>query len=199
MSVDIGKIHGCGVMPIGWVGGKNGRVMFLLGREQRFDGWSGSGKYADFGGGIEKGENVLDCAAREGYEESMGFFGGLDELRRKVTPGDRDFVDAFVAPGRSEHMVFAVKMYYNKYLPKTFEDVFKYIVKCADKLPQGKYVVKGCPEGFIEKDEIRWFGFTELHEMVKKGDDRLRPYFVRCLEVMFNKYPTEKDLMAKMR
>jgi len=186
-------------MPVARAG--KGRVMFLLGREQIYEGWKGSGKYADFGGGIDKGENVLDCAAREGYEESMGFMGSLKEIRQKVTPGERDFVDAFAAPEQNEHMVFVVKTFYNKYLPKMFLDVYQYVTQCAEKIPEGKYVIKGCPEGFIEKDEIKWFGYEELRKMVKDSgsqDDMLRPYFAKCLEVMFGKYPLERDLLMKM-
>lgn len=209
MSVDLTKISGCGVLPVAVVGGGRGRggrggqgdgkLMFLLSREQVFKGWKGSGKYADFGGGIEKGENVLDCAAREGYEESMGFMGSLKEMRKKVTPTDKDFVDAFTVPNENHHMMFVVRMYYNKYLPKMFRDVFEYVTKCGKRLPEGKYVVSGCPEGFIEKDELRWVGFSELKGMVERGDNSLRPYFARCLEVMFSKYPDEKSMLDRLR
>lgn len=206
MSIDLKKISGCGVLPIAIIGGRGSqrgrqrgrKLMFLLSREQEFKGWKGSGKYADFGGAIEKGENVLDCAAREGYEESMGFMGSLEEMRKKVTPTDKDFVDAFTVPNENNHMMFVVKMYYNKYLPKMFRDVFEYITKCGTKIPEGKIVVAGCPEGFIEKDELRWVSFDELKRMVERKDDSLRTYFSRCLEIMFSKYPDENSMLAKI-
>lgn len=191
-GIDLGKIGGCGIMPVAKAG--KGKVMFLLGREQNFVGWKGSGKYADFGGGIEKNENVIECAAREGYEESMGFLGSREEIREKVNPKSKDFVGVFVHPERKEHMLFVVKMYYNKYMPKVFDDVFKYVTRCGKKLDEGKYVIDGCPEGFMEKDEVRWFSFNELKDMVEREDKRLRPFFVRCLEVMFGKYKGEEDM-----
>lgn len=194
--MNLDKIRGCGVLPIAKAG--KGRVMFLLGREQMFKGWKGSGKYADFGGAIDKGENVLECAAREGYEESMGFLGSKEEIRQKVVPGNEGFIDGFIHPESNVHMVVAIKIYYNKYMPSVFKNVFDYVTKCAKKIPEGKYVIDSCPEGFLEKDEVRWFGYDELKGMVEKGDDKLRPYFAQCLEVMFNKYNVERDLVAKM-
>ena len=194
-GVQLDKVKGCGVLPVARAG--KGSVMFLLGREQMFKGWKGSGKYADFGGGIDKGENVLECAAREGYEESMGFLGSKEDIRKKVVPGSEGFIDGFIHPAGSEHMVIAIKIYYNKYMPSVFKDVFEYITRCAKKIPEGKYVIKSCPEGYLEKDEVRWFGYDELKKMVENEDNRLRPYFARCLKVMFNKYGQERDMIAK--
>lgn len=204
MPVDLNKIRGCGIVPVALVGGKE--VKFLLGREQEFKGWSGSGKYADFGGKREEGENVLACAAREGYEESMGVLGSEKELREKVLPSSKDYIDAFAVENVNEHFVIVVRSFYNKYLPKLFRDVFEYFIRCGKKRDEGKYEIAGCPEGFLEKDEIRWFGYDELRQLVMSGEGRgesggslLRPYFARCMEVMFDKYPTEKDLVECMR
>lgn len=203
--MDLNKIKGCGVLPVARIGGGGGggrrgrggkgEVMFLLGREQVFEGWSGSGKYADFGGAKDKGENVIDCAAREGYEEGMGFLGTKDEILAKVTPKNPDYVDAFVMPNEYEHMLFAIKIYYNKYMPVTFKNVYDYFTNCAKKIPQGKYVIESCPEGFLEKDEVKWFSYNELKSMTENDDKTLRSYFKRCLNVMFSKYPTEQDML----
>ncbi len=193
--VDMDKIGGGGILPVARMG-KN-RVMFLLGREQVFEGWKGSGKYADFGGKRDKGENPLECAAREGYEEGMGFLGSKSDLRKKVNPSSADYIDAFVDPERLEHFVVFMRVYYNKYLPNLFRDVFEYFVNCSKKMDAGKYVIESCPEGFLEKDEIRWFGYRELKDMVERKDDRLRPYFARCLEMFFKKYSKEEDIFIK--
>lgn len=58
-----------------------GKLYFLFGKENDLadtPGWS------DFGGGVDKGENVFDAALREGGEELTGFLGGGVELRALI-------------------------------------------------------------------------------------------------------------------
>ena len=77
----MGKKNGAGILPIAF---HNNKIYILCAREQKVDGWDGSRLYSDFGGGIEKDEGFIDCAVREGYEESMGIIGSKFTLRKKL-------------------------------------------------------------------------------------------------------------------
>ena len=187
------NISGCGILPIAK---SNNKIYFLLGKEQIFKGWSGSNKFCDFGGKIENNENVLDCAAREGYEETLGLLGSLSDIRKMVSPDSEQFIDVFMTPKKNEHFIVAIKIYYNKYLPKMYNDVFEYFTKCADKTDDGKFIIKSCPNGFFEKSEIKWFSYDELKKLVENNrKDILRPFFIRCMKMLFHKYKNENDML----
>lgn len=77
-----------GVLPFSF-GPTSGQLYFLLGQEQFKQDWEGSTTWADFGGGREGNETPKEAAAREFYQESMGFWGSqetilarLDDLKR---------------------------------------------------------------------------------------------------------------------
>ena len=58
-----------------------GKLYFLFGKENSLADTPG---WADFGGGVDPGENILESAMREGGEELTGFLGGEKEMRALV-------------------------------------------------------------------------------------------------------------------
>ena len=69
---------GAGILPIAI---KDNQLYLLFGKENKYNDTPG---WADFGGGIESSENILDAAIREGWEESSGFLGDPKEMKKKI-------------------------------------------------------------------------------------------------------------------
>lgn len=126
--------------------------MFLLGREKYVSGWSGSNKWSEFGGKLDpRDENVYATAAREAYEESMGFLGTREELYARL----------YDAPGHAVNSGFSIplEIEYNPELAQLFKRVFEYFS-----------FIRSPPEGRMEKTEIRWFSVQEIKTMTEPRD-----------------------------
>ena len=113
----------------------NNKLYVLLGREAR---GVDNGLYDAFGGGRESEDKTpKETAVREGYEESMGFFGSKAHIRKNLKPLGPEFKHDFL-----------LKIEYKPYsLPKLFSDVYKYTQSGVIKRKKG----------YFEKDIIRWF------------------------------------------
>lgn len=161
---------GAGVLPI-----TPDHQRVLIGREPVIKDWVASGHWADFGGGTEPGdEDLAHTAAREAYEESMGFLGTIDEIRQRIATSTIDVSDV-VAEGHPN-------LYYRTYLviyeyqpegPTLFERFFQYLKPCMQppKYPPRENPLRfipSCPPGWTEKTAIRWVTKTELKRLRKK-------------------------------
>lgn len=145
-----------GVLPFGV--GPGGRVYFLLGREQVTHGWSGSNKWSSFGGSPD-GQSPRQAAAREAYEESMGFLGTESEIRSHL------YDELKFKTGDGYTYLFPFR--YDSRVPEYFRNVFIYFTKCAKIDPKtGRYSLEGCGEGWFEKSEIMWIDAEVLCAIV---------------------------------
>ena len=59
-----------------------GKIYFLFGKECEKEN-SAKG-FSDFGGGVEKGEDIYNTAMREGGEELTGFLGDEKDIRKHI-------------------------------------------------------------------------------------------------------------------
>lgn len=143
------KITGAGILPVGYVAGK---PFFLLGQEKFEKGWSDSGKFSSFAGRREKGETVLQCAAREGYEESMGVLGSQKEILRAIN-GKK--VKGIIKTDC--HHTYVYEIPHNPILPELFANVYAYV---SDAEKNSKCELGG--HGFFEKRAIEWFSPADL-------------------------------------
>ena len=109
----------------------NNTIYILLGREQAYKNWKDSFKYCDFGGLIEKNENILDAAARECYEETMGFLGSYEYIRKNISPNSKYFINAIKF---NNGIIIIYKIDYDKNIENHFENVFNYFKKCSVKI-----------------------------------------------------------------
>ena len=151
------KWIGAGIIPVAI---HNNKLYVLLGRESK---GRDKGKYDAFGGGRNKEDNTpRDTALREGYEESMGFFGTksyIDKNMRLLMPElETDYI---------------LKIAYSPHkIPKLFRDVYLYMYKNMKK-----------KKGYLEKDQLRWF------QVNKKQDTRIfRYYFKKLFQYMIDNY-----------
>ena len=153
---------------------RNGVKYYLIGREHEEVGWDGSGKWSDFGGDPED-ETPLVGAAREFYEETMGFFGNLSDIVHKLKGNKRISV-----PGGYTYLY---KIKYDPDLPGLFERVHRYFLQCAKmhKYKQGYMGIPSCPDGLFEKTDIKWVSEAELRKAVESEAAVFRPQFLQSL------------------
>lgn len=127
-----------GVLPYAY---HNDKIYLLLGRERE------GGEWSDFGGGREKGESSKTAASREGYEESMGFLASSPAvLKRKL--------ESFIDTGYRGH-IYPFEIKYNTSLTTTYNSIVSYMKRCRWR----------CPEGYLEKDKVKWVRFDNLHSL----------------------------------
>ena len=160
-----------GVIPYTYV---NNILHFFLAKNIEEPNWSSSGKWTDFGGAIELNELVEETAAREAFEEAMGFLGTYDELLEKLS-GRRGFEYARCTS-------FSLKVPYNEgqYWPNLFSRVRQYMVPCFKENFLGVPCLASSPEGYFEKIEVGWFTLDH----VNKNQYMFPRIFVKILNKM---------------
>nr|UMO78204.1 hypothetical protein [Pandoravirus belohorizontensis] len=153
--------------------GPNGRdVVVLLGQERYEPGWRDSGRWSDFGGGIER---ATDCdevaaAAREAYEETMGMLGSRDEIEaalRGAAAAGR-LVEARSPKGA---VVFLWEVPYDATLPTQFAHVYAYAQEAA-AAAEGRQARRAgeafaAPKGYYEKTNVAWVPVPALVEAIE--------------------------------
>jgi len=66
---------GAGILPVAF-NGQN--ILFLFGQERE------TGEWSDFGGARDDGEQLIETAAREGYEETSGLLGAREQINQGI-------------------------------------------------------------------------------------------------------------------
>ena len=143
-------INACGILPMSKF---NNTIYVLCGREQIINGWEGSGKWCGFGGHKEQNETNRRCAARECYEETMGFIGTQNELFSQLNTKHQNFIGTMQS---GTYMCYYIMIPYDEKLPEIYRNVYKYMEQCnaisSDTLSNGCF----------EKPFIRWYKLSEL-------------------------------------
>jgi len=173
------QVKSAGVVP--YAINARGEVCFLLGREGYVQGWRESDKWGFFGGKIEKSDACVEHgAARECYEETAGCVMSYGELRQLLLARDYALMlDAIFKTSRTVY--YFVQVAFKDY-PSMFRNTKQFVQYCNGKVD--------C----IEKSQLKWFGYNELHShLFETGDasanyfsyNRRKPYFRRkFIEIM---------------
>ena len=140
---------GAGILPIA---NKDGEIYIMLGRERKQKDFRDSHKWSDFGGGQMKGESVEDCAVREGFEETMGMFGGPCKLRKMM----EECIFKLETEGYTSYVI---EVEYDEKKEKYFNEIFKCISKKHKNLIKEK-------NGFFEKDKVKWVKLKNYKNLV---------------------------------
>ena len=141
---------GGGILPIAI---NKGKIYFLFSREwikAKDDG----GKWSDFGGSKEGSETYRDTAIREGFEESAGFLGSIEDVIDLV---DNNTIAEITING---YRTYIVLIQYDSKLPKKFRDKFNKIYKTKPWLVQQH-------NGLYEKDMIKWYSYEDISKKYK--------------------------------
>jgi 8-oxo-dGTP pyrophosphatase MutT (NUDIX family) len=169
---------GAGVLPAAL---HKGCVYLLFGKENELNDTPG---WADFGGGAEPNETILDAAAREGSEELNGLLGSKRHMKQLAT---KRKIATLNYQNRYTTIVF--KTHYDERLETYYLNNYQFFEK---HLPN----VKADPNnGLLEKSEIRWFTFAEL----RKSKSIFRPFYRNMLELILKNEDVITKNLLKMK
>jgi len=164
---------GSGVLPTTI---HNNTLYFLFGKENKFadtPGWS------DFGGGTEQGESFLETASREASEESTGFLGSKQEIKKQLLKKGSYYIDIPTANANTNikakniYRMYLLPMRYSEELPHYYNNNQKFLQTHLDEM-----IIK--KSKIFEKAEIQWIPFTQL--LQKKST--FRSYFQNTIEIL---------------
>ena len=149
------NFKGGGLIPVTL---HNGKLLFLLGRENKYC-YKCSHKWCDWGGGTDIGENIIDTVSRESSEESIGFLGDKNEIRKKIEKNQYYI-------GDDKYRIYFIPVDYDPNLPIYFNQ---------NQIILKKYLPKNIlkTSKIFEKDKMEWFGINDL----KKRKSQLRKHF----------------------
>ncbi len=151
-----------------------GELYFLFGLENKMDDTPG---FADFGGGQNNNETQFQTAIREGCEELNGFFGNINDVRKRVKRNNILNI---------KHKSYLTCIYLTEYdekLPIYFNNNFNFLQR---KLPD---VIKDTENGLLEKQKIKWFSSKEL--TARKND--FRQFYQEIVDKIITKLPLIKQ------
>lgn len=167
----IDHVKAAGVLPYTFITTPSGRkkLYFLIGTDK-------SNKVSDFGGKMEKGEDIFDTAAREYYEESSGLLGSLSKIKKEMKS---DAMRTTFVICKC-YKIYLLKIDYVAELPKIYDAAKKNSVGTT------------YPAGFFEMGTIKWMSATQL---LKIMFDKKRIAFrlMAVLRVLKHKYGSKLD------
>lgn len=146
----------------------------LLGQERHAPGQSGSDRWSDFGGLTDAGETLIDAAARECFEESMGIFGTVDQIRRRLHD---DFSFATHGPRGGRHYLLHVA--FDQHLPSYFSGFYHYARSSA---ALHNITLADDESGLFEKQAIAWVPVHRLLHDASSNRLPLRRFFDSDIE-----------------
>jgi 8-oxo-dGTP pyrophosphatase MutT (NUDIX family) len=159
---------GAGLLPIAT---HKGKIYFLFGRENKYNdtpGWS------DFGGGMEKGESVMDTNLREIEEETAGFLHREEIMDAMDENGILVFT---MKPGGRNYTTTIVKIPFDKNLPIYFNKNRKIVEKYVDSKIIKNNVI-------FEKDRLKWFTFEEMLDRIHE----FRSFYQTMVQKLISQY-----------
>jgi hypothetical protein len=137
-----------------------GKIYFLFGKECEMED-SAKG-FSDFGGGIEKGDNIYESALREGAEELTGFLGDRQSLQKHI----KNHQGTYYINHNNDYHVHIFFLPYDPNLPTYFNNNHHFLWKNMDN----KYLNK---TKLFEKIEIDWFSLEDI----KKRRSEFRSFY----------------------
>jgi 8-oxo-dGTP pyrophosphatase MutT (NUDIX family) len=140
----------------------HGELVFLFGKQNNLKESAPFG-FSDFGGGVESGEKLFECALREGSEELSGFLGDAQALKTHIRKHGGTFHIVHAPTPNAAYHVYLFYLPYDAHLVSHFNQNHEFLWKRMDKkmLNDSK-----C----FEKIEIDWF--TEKDILARKKQFR---------------------------
>lgn len=158
---------GAGILPYAEY---NNKIYFLFSREL-ITGNVDPGLWSDFGGKSEKNESYFDTAVREGFEESSGFLGDQDTIKKLIEKKTLFEINV------NKYRTYIIKIKYDKTLPKNFRDNFLKIKKTHPELVETK-------NGLYEKDQLKWIEITKLKDKISL----FRPWYRNIVRELLTRF-----------
>jgi hypothetical protein len=157
-----------GILPVAY---HNKKVYFLLSRETVDVKFKDAGKWSDFGGKREKGEDLKTTAIREGFEESDGIFGNQKDIEYLIN-------NSLIKKLRVNHYTtHIIQVPYVKDLPQVFRKNYLNVLKTNKKK-----VLES--NGLYEKDMLRWVELKNLRNFIPK----MRNWYKAVIKVVIKEF-----------
>ena len=148
---------GAGLLPTAIY---NNKLYFLFGKENKYEDTSPG--WADFGGGTDNNETLLETSIREGTEELTGFIGSSNDIKQMIKKSGTYNID-YVNPNKK------FGMYRTHILPYKYEPLLPYYYNNNQRFLQKKLDPKVIKSYRIfEKEEIMWVCIDDLLKMKPK-------------------------------
>lgn len=148
-----------------------GKLHFLFGKENSLadtPGWS------DFGGGVDKGEQVYESALREGGEELTGFLGDAKQIGALIKRNG-GHMHLLHGPKDSGYNVHIFCLPYSEDIVNYYNNNHRFLWNKMDK----KYLND---TKLFEKIEIKWFSVDEM----RKRKSEFRNFYQDVVELLLS-------------
>ena len=136
----------------------NNKIFFLLGKENIIISNkknNKSNKYCDFGGKRDiKDSTNIATASREFYEETMGSFYSLCKTKELLSKSNYYYNKKY------KYYQFILEINISKDQIITYNNIRNYLNSCMKLISRNnqKFTeIPSCPNGYIEKQKIKWF------------------------------------------
>ena len=160
----------------------NNKLYFLFGREGPTDDAPG---WADFGGGVDKGETIFQAALREGGEELTGFLGDNKEIEKLIKSNGGVYK---ITKDTSIYNTHIFLIDYDEQLPLYYNRNHTFLLERVDN----KYLSK---TKLFEKVEIGWFTVQDI----KMRIGEFRHFYQETAEHILSELPKIEAFLRKNR
>ena len=154
----------------------NNKLYFLFGKENSLE--ESAPGFSDFGGGVEKGENLFETAVRECSEELTGFLGSPAKIKKHINKmgGTFAFTHTNSKNSAQNYTVHIVKFPYDANMPTYYNDNHHFLWNRMNRrfLKSTK---------LFEKIEIEWFCEDDL----RKRMSEYRPFYREVVDTLLQK------------
>ena len=166
---------GSSVLPVAYY--KN-QIYFLFGKENPME--DSQRGFSDFGGSVESGENIIETAIREGAEETTGFLGNQNQLKKLIKKNG----GMYTINHNDRYHVHIFCIDYDKHLPTYYNQNHSFLWKKMDKnlLNNSK---------LFEKIEIDWF----TPQQMKSQKHKFRQFYREIVDTMLFELPKIKQFI----
>jgi hypothetical protein len=175
----------------------DGQLYFLFGEENKHADTPG---YADFGGGSDGSEELIDTAVREFTEETTGFWGSIYDVKKYIDSVGARYID-IPSTGKSRHSVayrtYIVPVKYSIEFETFYNNNHAFL---ESKLPKDVYR----DLKIFEKSKVKWVTVSELLHAVKGGRKpagvtkiQFRPYYMPIVEHLIQNHDQLYEFASK--
>ena len=164
---------GAGILPVAL---HNHTYYFLFSKEYQTKG--NKIDWRDFGGTSEKNETIKETAIREAWEESDGFLGNKQNIKRLIN-------NHICTIKTQTYFIYVVPIKYDKTLPQRFKKKFDMV--------KAKYPEKIAKKGFYEKEKLKWIKLEHL----LKHMDKFQPWYKKIVIKLHKTFMNKKFLDKK--
>jgi hypothetical protein len=111
-------------------------------------------------------ETIEQATSRTIFEKTMNLIIEPDDFE-KIIPTLPYIID-------NDKIIFTYKIDYDEYknIAKYYNKIFAYLNLCTSNNTFGHTYIETCPIGFLDKSELRWFTYNDIHNQEKLFNDK---------------------------